>query len=217
MRDGILQRVDEQSENAHIMLGLLETVERDGGQSQRHLALELGIALGLVNAYLKKCIKKGFVKVHDAPARRYVYYLTPKGFTEKSRLTAEFLSSSFNFFRRAKSDCLEVFEETRKRGYASVVLAGRSDLAEIAAICAMETGTKVVAVVSPNADGRPFIGYSTVRSFDIVAGMFDAVIVTELDDTTSTLAEAIRQVGLKRVLVPKLLRGRVVKSAEADR
>ena len=52
-----------------ILLGLLESVERNGGQSQRHLASELGIALGLVNAYLKRCIKKGLVKVSGAPPR----------------------------------------------------------------------------------------------------------------------------------------------------
>src|SRR6266568_2612239 len=92
-------------ENERIVLGLLESVERDGGQSQRRLASELGIALGLVNAYLKRCVKKGLLKANQAPARRYVYYLTPQGFAEKSRLTVEYLSYSFRFFRQAKADC----------------------------------------------------------------------------------------------------------------
>ena len=55
-------------EKTRITLGLLESVERGGEQSQRRLALELGIALGLVNAYLKRCINKGLVKVRHAPA-----------------------------------------------------------------------------------------------------------------------------------------------------
>ena len=96
----------EDADNARIVLGLLESVERDGGQSQRRIASDLGIALGLVNAYLKRCVKKGLVKVSDAPARRYIYYLTPQGFAEKSRLTVEYLSHSFGFFRQAKSDCI---------------------------------------------------------------------------------------------------------------
>ena len=74
------------------MLGLLELVERDGAQSQRKLASDLGIALGLVNAYLKRCVKKGLLKIGQAPPRRYAYYLTPHGFAEKSRLTVEYLS-----------------------------------------------------------------------------------------------------------------------------
>src|SRR5215510_6964022 len=96
---------ENEGEKDKILLGLLESVERDGGQSQRRLASELGIALGLVNAYLKRCVKKGLVKVAHAPARRYAYYLTPQGFAEKSRLTIEYLTSSFSFFRQARGDC----------------------------------------------------------------------------------------------------------------
>ena len=92
---------DDEQNNARIVLGLLESVERDGAQSQRKLASDLGIALGLVNAYLKRCVKKGLLKIGQAPARRYAYYLTPHGFTEKSRLTVEYLSYSFTLFRRA--------------------------------------------------------------------------------------------------------------------
>jgi hypothetical protein len=94
-------------------------------------------------------------------------------------------------------------------------LAGRSDLTEIAAICAMETGMKVVAVVFPHADAPQFIGYPAVSSFALVAAEFDAVIVTDLDNTGETAAEAIERYGPKRVLVPNLLRGRMVKSGEA--
>src|SRR5262249_14347431 len=100
---------ENEAENARVMLGLLESVERDGGQTQRRLASGLGIALGLVNAYLKRCIKKGLVKVGQAPARRYAYYLTPQGFAEKSRLTAEYPSHSFSFFLPARTDSAQLF------------------------------------------------------------------------------------------------------------
>ncbi len=136
---------DEDSQR--ILLGLLQSVERDGGQSQRRLAAELGIALGLVNAYLKRCVKKGLVKVSEAPARRYAYYLTPHGFAEKSRLTVEYLGISFSFFRQARADCAEIFAALRSRGFQRVVVAGVSDLAEIARICAIESGVEIVAIV----------------------------------------------------------------------
>src|SRR5271157_788176 len=97
------------TEDERILLDLLNSVERDGGQSQRRLASELGIALGLVNAYLRRCVNKGLIKVSHAPARRYVYYLTPQGFAEKSRLTVEYLTSSFSFFRQARADCTQAF------------------------------------------------------------------------------------------------------------
>src|SRR5215467_8252347 len=106
----------QNEDNQRIVLGLLQSVERDGGQSQRRLASELGIALGLVNAYVRRCVKKGLVKVRAAPTRRYAYYLTPQGFAEKSRLTVEYLSHSFSFFRQARVECGKVLVEARRQG-----------------------------------------------------------------------------------------------------
>jgi predicted transcriptional regulator len=132
--------LDTEHENERIVLSLLNSVESDGARSQRRIAAELGIALGLVNAYLKRCVKKGLVKVQDAPARRYAYYLTPQGFAEKSRLTVEYLAISFSFFRHAKQDCARVFEAAKAKGFGRLLLAGRSDLAEVGILCAVEAG-----------------------------------------------------------------------------
>src|SRR5262245_358713 len=166
---------DDEVENARVLLGLLESVERDGGQSQRRLASDLGIALGLVNAYLKRCVRKGLVKVSQAPARRYAYYLTPQGFAEKSRLTVQYLSDSFSFFRHARTDCAEMFAAARARGFGRVVVAGVSDLAEIARICALEAGVEIAAVVEPHANATIFVGLPVVRDFES-APPFDAVV-----------------------------------------
>ena len=195
----------EEHENSRIVLGLLESVERDGAQSQRKLASDLGIALGLVNAYLKRCVKKGLIKVSHAPARRYVYYLTPQGFAEKSRLTAEYLSSSFSFFRRAKSDCDLALKTGAERGLTRIALAGISDLAEIAMICAPENGIKVTAVVDGASKRTHFVGVPVVGSFDLIPGGFDAVLVTDIQATMATLEQAVALIGVERVFVPKLL------------
>ena len=64
---------------AKITLGLLNMVHDNSATSQRSMAGDLGIALGLANAYLKRCVKKGLIKVSQVPANRYAYYLTPKG------------------------------------------------------------------------------------------------------------------------------------------
>ena len=81
-----------------ITLGVLTAIEEDNKATQRAISQDLGIALGLTNAYLKRCVKKGFIKVRQIPANRYTYYLTPQGFAEKSRLTAEYLSISFTIY-----------------------------------------------------------------------------------------------------------------------
>jgi DNA-binding MarR family transcriptional regulator len=187
------------------MLGVLDAVERDRVQSQRHLAAELGIALGLANAYLRRCVKKGLVKVRQAPARRYAYYLTPRGFAEKSRLTVEYLSYSFGFFRQAKTDCSDLFRLAKSRGISNVLLIGHSDLAEIAALCAMEQGIDIVGLVDSDADGA-FIGSPVFKTIESVEAAFDAVLITDVKNARASSEAAIARFGMDRVLVPDLLR-----------
>jgi DNA-binding MarR family transcriptional regulator len=199
----------EEPSKPQILLGLLESVERDGAKSQRRLAGELDIALGLVNAYIRRCIKKGLVKVTQAPAGRIAYYLTPSGFAEKSRLTIEYLSYSFSFFRHAKADCSAVIELARARGFSRVVIAGRSDLAEIAAIFGLESDVKIDAVVDSKSTEPQFLGFTAVQSYDDLPDGIDAVIVTDLSNARETAQHAIARYGADRVLIPELLRVRI--------
>jgi hypothetical protein len=200
---------EESAESSRIMLGLLDAVEQDHAQSQRLLASELGIALGLVNAYLKRCVKKGLVKVRQAPARRYAYYLTPHGFAEKSRLTIEYLSYSFGFFRQAKTDCSELFRIAKARGVSNVVFVGQSDLAEIAVLCAMEQAIGIVGLVQGGAARRQFIGLPVFEDFDAVTAPFDSVLITDVSNARETCDAAVARFGIERVLVPELLRVRI--------
>lgn len=195
----------DKSDDSRILLGLLSSVERDGGQSQRRLASELGVALGLVNAYLRRCVKKGLVKVTQAPARRYMYYLTPIGFAEKSRLTVEYLSVSFSFFRQAKAECSALFGVAAERGFSRVALAGISDLAEIAMICALNTGVKVTAVVDGRSTLSHFIGVPIAPSFAAIDGACDAILITDLQRAAELTEEANALFGPERVLTPKLV------------
>jgi DNA-binding MarR family transcriptional regulator len=194
----------EKTEDSRILLDLLNSVERDGGLSQRRLASELGIALGLVNAYLRRCVRKGLVKVTEAPARRYIYYLTPQGFSEKSRLTVEYLSVSFGFFRRAKAECGVVFGTAAERGFHRVALAGISDLAEIAMICALDTGVQVTAIVDAKSTQSHFIGVPVAPSFEAIAGSCDAILITDLQHAATITEQASAHFGPERVLTPKL-------------
>ena len=196
----------EKPDDSQILLGLLRSVERDGCQSQRRIGSELGIALGLVNAYLKRCVNKGLIKVTHAPARRYVYYLTPQGFAEKSRLTLEYLSYSFSFFREAKADCDVALKAAAARGFTRIALAGVSDLAEIAMICAPENGVKIVAVVDGAAERSQFVGVAVVASFGQITGSFDAILITDTRSTTETLERVTALVSAERILLPSLLR-----------
>src|SRR5213592_4540261 len=152
----------EEGGNPSIVLSVLTSVEHDSAITQRKLAHELGIALGLANAYLRRCVRKGLVKMRQVPINRYAYYLTPQGFAEKSRLTAEYLSVSFNFFRRARGDCAVLLRQCAARGWRRVALYGAGDLAEIAVLSAGESGIEVVCVIDLEAAGRRCAGLPVV-------------------------------------------------------
>src|SRR5690348_6463268 len=196
---------DDKGGGDRIVLGLLTSVEADGGRSQRRIAAELGIALGLVNAYLKRSIKKGLVKVGQAPARRYAYYLTPRGFSEKSRLTIEYLSSSFSLFRKAKEEYGQLFARAEALGFTRVVLAGKSDLCEIAILCAVDSPVSIAAIVDPGTAASRFIGIDVVSSYADVERGFDAVVITQLATARMAFDQAVEQFGTERVLAPGLL------------
>jgi DNA-binding MarR family transcriptional regulator len=192
-------------ENSRITLGLLEAVERGDASTQRRLAADLGIALGLVNIYLKRCIKKGLVKVSEAPARRYAYYLTPQGFAEKTRLTADYLSWSLTFFRHARSSCTKVFDEAARRGWKKVALAGAGDLADIARICATDRMIAVALII--DASGEPVTEgqIPVVREIGAHAHSIDGIVVTSIGDAQACFEAAVEAVGAGRVLAPDVV------------
>ncbi|RED43747.1 winged helix-turn-helix transcriptional regulator [Aestuariispira insulae] len=68
---------------SRIVREILMEIERDPNISQKRLAETIGISVGMVNWHIKRCVNKGFVKLQQAPVKRYMYYLTPEGFVEK--------------------------------------------------------------------------------------------------------------------------------------
>lgn len=193
-------------EDPGISLGLLEQIETNSGVTQRGLANELGIALGLVNLYIKRCIKKGWIKASQAPANRYAYYLTPSGFQEKSRLAAEYLSSSLNFFRHARHQMNDVFASCQVDGLHRIVLVGVSDLAEIAILSSHEAaGVEVVAIVDPARQGETFLGLPIVASVESLDGI-DGAVITAMNDSQAAYDNIVSAMMPACVRAPDLLR-----------
>ena len=198
-------RASKEALESELALRLLSTIEGDQSVSQRSLALRLGIAVGLTNAYLKRCVRKGWVKVRQIPAPRYAYYLTPAGFTEKSRLVAEYLTSSFGFFRRARAQCVEALRHCEARGWRRVALVGDGDLAEIATLAAREVTVELVMIIMPGSNVKTAAGLPVAANFD-KAREVDAVLLTDIRSAQATY-EALREwLPDERILTPELLR-----------
>jgi DNA-binding MarR family transcriptional regulator len=190
----------EQAEDA-IVLGLLDVVEGNSKVTQRHLAEELGIALGLANAYLRRCVRKGFLKVSEVPARRYVYYLTPQGFAEKSRLTAQYLSASFDFMRRARSELADLFAYGATHGRPRFLLVGQGDLADVATLVAASAHAEIVGTLPADRRADRLKEAALDHAFDLV-------MVTATEGPQEVFSAALEAFGSDRVCAPKLLRVR---------
>lgn len=167
------------------MVQLLSEIERNPSFTQRRLASELGIALGLMNQYIKRCVKKGWVRASQVSPRRIMYFITPEGFKEKSRMVGDYLARSLTFFRSAKAQCVDIFEDCRENGWTKVALVGEGDLADIASLVADGVGIHI-DVVDTFAD---FEAYDCVLITDVMnpQGIYDILKLKVSDEKLVTL------------------------------
>lgn len=194
----------EQYKEDSLTLNILQAIEEDDSITQRGLAQQLGVALGLTNSYLKRCVKKGYIKIHQIPANRYLYYLTPKGFSEKSRLTAKYLTISFEFYRNASSSINGIYRLCEQSQQNKVLLCGVSELAEIACIRAMEHDVSITGVFELDNVETSFLGqqiYHALPSSD----SFDACVITATDAAQEYNQFLQNNLTNKQVYVPGIL------------
>jgi DNA-binding Lrp family transcriptional regulator len=162
-------------------LQILEELENDYASSQRDLARNLNISLGLVNSFMKRLAKKGYVKITTIHRNRVKYILTPRGFAEKTRLTYEFIHYSFRFYKKALRSIEELLGNFNKRGITKVAFYGATDLAEIAFISLRATGMHLVCIVDEEEKGKKFLGLTIKSIKELLELDFDKIIVTALD------------------------------------
>jgi len=115
-------------------LQFLEEIEQNPRVSQRELSNTFGIALGVTNACIKRMARRGLIRLRGFPPRRIAYYLTPKGFTEKTKLTLHFLSYNIQHCAEMKKLISKKLLEMQRSGVSRVAFYGVSDEMEIAYI-----------------------------------------------------------------------------------
>ena len=205
--------MNDTEKQKQLTLGVLQAIEQRDDISQRHLAQEMGIALGLANSYLKRCAKKGWIKITTAPANRYLYYLTPTGFAEKAKLTAEFLSTSLTLFREAGDAYTQLYDDCADKGHYKITLLGVSDLTEIAYLRSLESRIKVDGIIDVTASRHEFFGVPVTANFDQVS---DAIVVTAMSDALGLIDQVKQHQPSTPVLIPEFLRGINAQANKSD-
>jgi DNA-binding MarR family transcriptional regulator len=174
-------------------LQLLEALERESTITQRTLAERVGMALGLTNLYMKRLIRKGYVKCVTVAPNRLVYSLTPRGVARKARLTYEFMKYSLDFYRDARQHLRRSLVQAvaqRKR----VAIYGTGDAAELVFLLVRDMGLELVAVFGPTNEGG-FLNLPVTAIADHATVAYDVLIVAVLDRPAGT-AKLLRQAGV---------------------
>ena len=176
-------------------LKILEKVDNDIVPSQRDLARELNISLGLVNSFIKRLLKKGYFKARHIPKNRIRYYLTPKGASEKTRLTYLYIQHSYNFYKDARQKLRDLYTELESQNVSRIVFYGASDLAEIAYLSMQETNIELVAVFDDDKEGNRFMRYTVAHPDRMGSFSFDRILITSIN-STEIILQRIAALGL---------------------
>lgn len=139
-------------------LKIIESLEKDPNQTQRDLAKELNISLGLVNSFTKRLIHKGYLKIKTIPKKRIKYILTPEGMCEKTRLTYQFIMHSLEYYKETRKKIRSIYEQLYRQGKKRVVFLGVCEMAEIALITLKESKLEFAGIIDKNEIGKRFLG-----------------------------------------------------------
>jgi DNA-binding MarR family transcriptional regulator len=166
------------SQDSYKSLQLLDEISKGEPLSQRDLSKKLNLALGLVNSYLKNLVSKGYVTIRTIPAKRYAYYLTPKGFSEKTRLTYQLLQEYTSIYKTARRDFRKLFHDLSVNGTKEVFFAGADEVAEIAYLSLQEFDIELAGIFDDLKEGSTFFRKNVLPFRDLKTTDYGSVVLS---------------------------------------
>ena len=181
--------------------GILDHIEKDGRITQTELSRSLRVSIGLVNAYLKRLVSKGYVKVSNVKTDTIKYMLTAEGLSEKYRLTRTYMAHSLDFYRKIKVAVEHRIVRLKLEEVRTVVFVGSGEIAEIMHLYLGDTKIKLLDVFDDLPDGqeKTFFGYK-VRPINelgkyIKEHEVDKVLLNYFEEL-DTLEDKVKSLGL---------------------
>tara|TARA_B100000401_G_C52168348_1_gene422091 strand:+ start:157 stop:468 length:312 start_codon:yes stop_codon:yes gene_type:complete len=90
---------------------ILRKISKEPNVNQRDLAKKLGLSLGKINYCIRALKKKGLIKINNFKKNKrkfnYLYMLTPKGVSEKTRITINFMKQKMKEYDELQSELKE--------------------------------------------------------------------------------------------------------------
>lgn len=175
-------------------LQFLEEIEQNPKVSQRELSHKFGIALGMANACIKRMARRGLIKLTGIPPRRIAYYLTPKGFTEKTKLTLNFFSYNIHHYAEMKKRIGKILLEMQNRGVKRVAFYGVNDEMEVAYVTLQGLDMKLVGILDDeNNWGKEIFGHKVIGPGAVKNLNPDAILITSMRYQDSYVKNLMKQ------------------------
>lgn len=180
----------KQHTDHQVMARLLTTLAENPEATQRDLAIEMGISLGMMVSYMKSCVRKGFIRSKQVAPRRWAYFVTPKGFAEKSRMVSGYLYRAMTFFRDTRVQLEELFEQCHTEGIQTIAMVGSGDVAEIALLVSQGFAVNLEPVTHDADFCEQLKNFDAVLVTDIVnpQGTFDLLKENIAEDRLLSIA-----------------------------
>ena len=87
---------------------ILRTIKNKPDLTQRDIAKNLKLSLGKVNYCIQSLKEKGLIKINNFKKNPnkigYLYILTPKGLSEKTKLTIQFMKRKLSEYEELKKE-----------------------------------------------------------------------------------------------------------------
>ncbi len=166
--------------NDFFELEILKHVEQTPILNNRMAASKLGCSVKLAHELLRKMVDRGFLHVKKLHSRRWDYFLTPNGISEKARLTYDFLDFSMHFYQEARKESSKACLAIAESGKRNVAFLGANDLAEIAYLGVKEWGLNLLEVFD---DGKKknFLGHPILPCSSISSSKSQVILVCKYD------------------------------------
>jgi len=154
------------------------------------------MALGLANLYLKRLVRKGLIKCVNVQSNRLLYLLTPKGISEKTRLTYEFMEYSLWLYKETRQHLHFVLAPKIRSGAKRFAIYGTGEAAELAYLSLKEHGLEPTAIFDGTGT-REFLGMHVREIATHADVQFDLMIVATLENPEREI-DALVKHGLTR-------------------
>lgn len=128
-------------------LKLIVEISRDGNVTQRDLSSRTNLSLGLVNLFLKRLIKRGYVKVTGLNTKKVQYFLTAKGFAEKATKSYLYIFKTIDMVKKIEKVIQSIVLDAYKQGERKFVLLGSGSLADLVDVSVKDMGLEGIFFV----------------------------------------------------------------------